>query len=127
LVRIVAWFQQSGLKRKFLVSTIAAVVVVPALGGAILAALYRYDPAGFSGYLIGVSLFYIAAGISAIVLMTRIMVHPVVSLTRKVERVRRGDLSVDTEARALAGSGDEMDQLVAGFAQHGLSKWDFKQ
>jgi PAS domain S-box-containing protein len=55
-------------------------------------------------------------------LITRIMVQPVLSLTEKVAEVRRGNLNVEIitptdGAGTLRDAGDEMNQLITGFAQ----------
>jgi PAS domain S-box-containing protein len=110
-------FGKYGLKRKFLVTTIAAVIVVTAAGSTAVYVLLQVDPSYAGAYLIAVTLFYVAVGISGIVLVTRMMVHPVVSLTKRVEEVRRGNLDVEIDPGPANDSGDEMNQLMAGFAQ----------
>ncbi|MDZ7362521.1 MAG: ATP-binding protein [candidate division KSB1 bacterium] len=109
--------KNAGLKRKFLVTTIAGVIAVSIAGSAVTYALLQIDPARAALYLIGVTLFYIAIGVSGILFITRLMVQPVLSLTAKVDEVRRGNLNVEIDARALRDSNDEMNQLIAGFGQ----------
>jgi nitrogen fixation/metabolism regulation signal transduction histidine kinase len=111
------WHQHAGLKRKFLATTIAAVIIVAIIGSAVVYWLLQNNPANAAIYLAGVTLFYIIVGISGILLITRLMVQPVVSLTAKVEDVRRGNLNVEIDTNSLRDSGDEMNQLIAGFAQ----------
>lgn len=112
-------YRRIGLKRKFLVSTIAAVVVVTLLGASALIVFASHDPARIPHYVLLVSLFYILVGITGILLVSRIMVQPVLSLTKKVEEVRRGHLNIDIDVdeQPLADTGDEMNQLVDGFHQ----------
>lgn len=116
LLRAMA-FKNYGLKRKFLVTTIAAVILITALGSIAVYALLRVNPSHAGLYLAGVTLFYIAVGVSGILVVTRIMVQPVVSLTERVDEVRRGNLNVEIDTSRLRDSGDEMNQLIAGFAQ----------
>lgn len=111
------WLKNSGLKRKFLVSTIAAVILITCFGSTVVYSLLQSDPAHAAFYLIGITLFYIAVGISGILFITRLMVQPVLSLTEKVEAVRYGNLNVEIDTSALRDSHDEMNQLIAGFAQ----------
>ncbi|MDZ7267517.1 MAG: ATP-binding protein [candidate division KSB1 bacterium] len=109
--------KNAGLKRKFLITTIAGVILVTILGSAVVYGLLQIDPGRAALYLLGVTFFYIAIGVSGILFITRLMVQPVLSLTAKVEEVRRGNLDVEIDASALRDSNDEMNQLIAGFGQ----------
>jgi PAS domain S-box-containing protein len=112
------WYQNTGLKRKFLLSTIAAVILVTILGSGTVYWLLQINPANAAIYLAGVALFYIIVGIFGILLITRIMVQPVLALTEKVAAVRGGNLNVEIDTPgAPHDSGDEMNQLIAGFSQ----------
>jgi PAS domain S-box-containing protein len=111
------WLKNAGLKRKFLISTIAGVIIITVLGSAAVYGLLQINPTHASLYLLGVTLFYIAVGISGILFITRIMVQPVLALTEKVEAVRHGNLEVEIDISRLRDSHDEMNQLIAGFAQ----------
>jgi PAS domain S-box-containing protein len=111
------WLKNAGLKRKFLISAIAGVIIVTMLGGAAVYALLQMNPAHAAIYLAGITLFYIAVGVSGILFITRLMVQPVLALTEKVEAVRRGNLNVEIDTSALRDSHDEMNQLMAGFNQ----------
>ncbi len=111
------WLKNAGLKRKFLISTIAGVIIVTVLGSVAVYALLQMNPTSAAYYLLGVTLFYIAVGISGILFITRLMVQPVLALTEKVEAVRRGNLNVEIDTSRLRDSNDEMNQLISGFAQ----------
>ncbi len=111
------WFKNAGLKRKFLISTIAGVIIVTVLGSTAVYMLLQMNPAHAAIYLVGITLFYIAVGVSGILFITRLMVQPVLALTEKVEAVRRGNLNVEIDTSRLGDSHDEMNQLIAGFAQ----------
>ena len=102
------------MKRKFLVSTITAVLLVTLVGCAALAWLTSRDPAHTTLYIIGMSVFYAATGVTGILLVSHIMVGPVVELTQKVEAVRRGNLEVDIDPQALSDTDDEMNLLATG-------------
>jgi len=105
------------MKRKFLVSTIATVVLVTFVGTSALLWLTARDPASTPLYVILMNLLYGGVGVAAILLVSRIMVQPVISLRNKVDAVRHGNLDVDIDDRALSDTGDEMNQLTAGIAE----------
>jgi PAS domain S-box-containing protein len=111
------WLRSAGLKRKFLVSTIAVVIVMAIVGSALVYLLAHNNPTNLTTALLIVTFFYVGVGVTGILLISRIMVQPVVSLTKQVEEVRRGNLNTEIDINALRDSGDEMNQLIAGFAQ----------
>jgi PAS domain S-box-containing protein len=111
------WLRNSGLKRKFLVSTIAVVIIMAIVGATVVYVLVHNSPANLTTALIIVTVLYIGVGITGILIISRIMVQPVVSLTAKVEEVRRGNLDTDIDTSTLRDSADEMNQLIMGFAQ----------
>ncbi|NOX36200.1 MAG: PAS domain-containing protein [Calditrichaeota bacterium] len=110
-------FRRLGLKYRFIVITIAVVVLVTLAGSLTLHGIYRaggnvYRPE----YLMAVAAFYIFIGIIGVLLVSKYMIQPVVHLTQKVYEVRNGNLDIEFSNHQNHVWMDEMDQLYEGFA-----------
>ncbi|MFQ5706723.1 MAG: PAS domain-containing sensor histidine kinase [bacterium] len=111
------FLKRTGLKYKFIGLSIA-VIVISAIAGSLMLQLLIHLNRGYSVYLVGVvALFFVIVGIFAVIVVSRLMVQPVVSLTKKVHEVQQGNLDTqfndDPSGRRL----DEIDLLFDGFQQ----------
>lgn len=101
-----------GLKYKFIVGSVAAVVTATAITTLLLINLSQRSPEHVTTFLLLASLFYVVFGLIVVLLFSKIMVQPVISLTQKVHEVRSGNFNVAIENRSR---GDEMGELFEGF------------
>lgn len=108
--------KQPGLKYKFMLITIVAIVATTVAGSALLHWLITWQGEYSLGYLVITALFFVAAGILGVLAVSRFMIQPVVYLTERIHQVRNGNLDVKIERRDGGRRQDEMDQLFDGFA-----------
>ncbi|HAL57862.1 MAG TPA: hypothetical protein DCP63_15715, partial [Bacteroidetes bacterium] len=104
--------KRRGLKYKFILGSIAAIVVATALTTTLLLILVDSSPQHIIIYLLFASVFYVLIGSTLILFLSKIMVQPVISLTEKVHEVRNGNFDISIENKS---SGDEMGELFEGF------------
>ncbi|KAA3613548.1 MAG: sensor histidine kinase [Calditrichaeota bacterium] len=109
-------FKKAGLKYKFLVLGTSGVILVVVLGSYYLHSLIQNNPQNAANYITLISVGYIVIGIAALLIFARIMIRPVVSLTKKVNAVREGNLDVSLKNIQDRTFVDEMDILYDGFA-----------
>ncbi len=108
--------KQTGLKYKFLIFGTLLVVAVVVAGLLAFNLLLERFPAQREYLLMALALFFIVSGIGALILFSHIMIKPVIHLTEKVDRVRRGEMDVDIRVAEDGQFIDEMDMLYSGFA-----------
>ncbi len=108
--------KQTGLKYKFLISGIALVVIVVLAGLLLFDLLLGYYPQQRDLLLALLAFFFMASGITAVIVFSHIMIKPVVELTEKVDRIRQGQLELDIFVPGEGQFIDEMDLLYRGFA-----------
>ena len=107
---------QTGLKYKFLIWGAFTVIAVVFVGLMAFSFLQSAFPQHKTAFLLGLSAFYIITGLAALFLFSRIMIKPVVELTEKINRIRRGDRNVSLDTFPENQYLDEMDLLYNGFA-----------
>ncbi len=108
-------FKKAGLKYKFLLLSIASVVLIVVLGAIILSYLVQSNGQNVQQYIVYISLGYIFIGVLSVLIFSRIMIRPVVSLTRQVNAVRNGNLDISIKQLPDRTFVDEMDILRDGF------------
>ena len=108
--------KQTGLKYKFLISGIALVVIVVLTGLLLYNQLADQYPQQRQLLLVLLAMFFMASGITAVIVFAHIMIKPVVELTEKVDRIRQGQLDLDIHVASEGQFIDEMDLLYRGFA-----------
>lgn len=108
--------KRTGLKYKFLIFGALALVLVVISG----LAGYGYWTAVYPDktYLLLtlLAVYFIISGLLTLFLFAKIMIKPVVELTEKMDRIRRGDWDVAPEVPSEGQFLDEMDLLYSGFA-----------
>ncbi len=108
--------KQTGLKYKFLISGIALVVIVVLTGLLLYNQLADQYPQQRQLLLVLLAMFFMASGITAVIVFAHIMIKPVVELTEKVDKIRQGQLDLDIHVASEGQFIDEMDLLYRGFA-----------
>lgn len=91
------FLRRTGLKYKFLTISIAAIVISATLCRMALHFLIKSNQNYSIYYVFVVALFFIIIGVSGVLVVTKLMVQPVVSLTKKVYDVQQDDLDVKIE------------------------------
>lgn len=107
--------KRTGLKYKFVGFSIAAIIISAILGSLVLHFLIKVNQTYSPLYLFCVALFFVIIGVGGVLLTTRLMVQPVISLTRKVYEVQQGNLDVQMNDGCKRTQLDEMDRLFEGF------------
>lgn len=113
--------KRTGLKYKFIAITIATIIITTFLGSLTLHYLIKSNPDHLEFYITLVSIFYIIIGVTGVLIITKLMVQPVVSLTEKVHQVKQGNLNVEITGKRKGTRLDEMDRLFEGFEHMVLS------
>ncbi len=110
-------YKKVGMKKRFLKWSIGALILFALAGNLALYLLISSGTlsAGQAAVMIGV--FYVLSGVLGILMIIRMMVQPVISLTEKVRQVQEGNLDVDLNIRVNPASSDEMDMLYIGFKE----------
>lgn len=108
-------FRQLGLKYKFMIIAIAAIIITAAAGGWILHQLITSTGVYSGTYVWLVGVFYVLVGIVGVLALSKFMIQPVVFLTEKVYQVQRGNLNVRIKRQRNTTWMDEMDRLFEGF------------
>ncbi len=110
-------YKKIGMKKRFLIWSIGTLVLFSLAGNFALYYLIDHDLLSPGWAALSISIFYICAGIAGILVIIRMMVQPVISLTEKVRQVQEGNLDVDLSIRVNPSSSDEMDMLYFGFKE----------
>jgi two-component system NtrC family sensor kinase len=104
-----------GLKKRFLVGSITALVLITTAGTVAFLLSFQKQILAFEHLVIGFAVFFIVSGVAGILVVSRIMVQPVLTLTEKIRQVQRGNLDVAVEMARRQDASDEMDALFFGF------------
>ncbi len=108
-------FNKLGLKYKFVILSIATIVIVTATGLVLFDYLVSRDPARWLQYSLILAAFYVGTGVIGVFLFSRYMIRPVLNLTEKVNQVRQGNLDIPFDEIPRHKRVDEMDKLFEGF------------
>ncbi|RMF65567.1 MAG: PAS domain-containing protein [Calditrichaeota bacterium] len=105
----------TGLKYKFITLSISAIVLSAAIGSLAVHLLVKWSGGYAFSHVVVIAAIFVSVGVAGVLLVTKLMIQPVVSLTEKVYEVQRGNLEIEL-GRPTGGTRlDEMDRLFEGF------------
>ncbi len=109
------FLKRTGLKYKFMGLSIGLIVLSAVSGSVALHHLITLNQNYSFFYVLTIALVFTTIGVLSVLLVSKLMVQPVITLTKKIQDVENGSLEVRMDDCRSGARLDEMDRLFDGF------------